>query len=235
VSIEKRAPGIRTRVLLLTSLVLMIAGTTASSLYIIRSRLRQQVRSTLEMDLDHSVETFQDLESGRVSALERENALMADEPKLKALMTTNDPRTIADDAVGFWETSGNDLFALADGDHRIQAADAKGEASPDGLKRDLQASIADPSKHYLLSDGRLFEYSVQPLYFGSKANGTLLGYVISGFAIDSNFLREVGRGAGAEATFFAGDAVTVSTLPEGRQNALRNMSRSPQKTVIPPL
>jgi hypothetical protein len=155
VSIEKRAPGIRTRVLLLTSLVLMIAGTTASSLYIIRSRLRQQVRSTLEMDLDHSVETFQDLESGRVSALERENALMADEPKLKALMTTNDPRTIADDAVGFWETSGNDLFALADGDHRIQAADAKGEASPDGLKRDLQASIADPSKHYLLSDGRL--------------------------------------------------------------------------------
>jgi signal transduction histidine kinase len=128
--------------------------------------------------------------------------------------------------VGFWETSGNDLFALADGDHRIQAANAKGEANPDALKRDLQAAIADPSKHYLLSDGRLFEYSVQPLYFGSNMNGTLLGYVISGFAIDSSFLREVGRGAGAEAAFFAGDAVTISTLPEDRQNALRDMSRS---------
>jgi signal transduction histidine kinase len=226
VSIEKRTPGIRTRVLLLTSLVLVIAGTTASSLYIIRNRLHQQVRSTLEMDLGHSVETFQDLEAGRLAALGRENALMADEPKLKALMTTNDPRTIADDAVGFWETSGNDLFALADGDHRIQAANAKGEANPDALKRDLQAAIADPSKHYLLSDGRLFEYSVQPLYFGSNMNGTLLGYVISGFAIDSSFLREVGRGAGAEAAFFAGDAVTISTLPEDRQNALRDMSRS---------
>jgi signal transduction histidine kinase len=222
---EKRTPGIRTRVLLLTSLVLIIAGTTASSLYIIRSRLRQQVRSTLETDLDHSVETFQDLEAGRLAGLERENALMADEPKLKALMTTNDPRTIADDAVGFWQTSGNDLFALADGDHRIQAANAKGEASPDALKRDLQAVIADPSKHYLLSGGRLFEYTVQPLYFGSKANGTLLGYVISGYAIDSSFLREVGRGAGAEATFFAGDAVTVSTLPEDRLSSARLRSR----------
>ena len=229
VPIEKRTPGIRTRVLLLTSLVLIIAGTTASSLYIIRSRLRQQVRSTLEMDLSHSVETFQDLEAGRLAALGRENALMADEPKLKALMTTNDPRTIADDAVGFWETSGNDLFALADGDHRIQAANAKGEANPDALKRDLQAVIADPSKHYLLSDGRLFEYSVQPLYFGSKASGTLLGYVISGFAIDSSFLREVGRGAGAEAAFFAGDSVTVSTLPEDRLASIRAKTRMIQQ------
>jgi signal transduction histidine kinase len=225
VSIEKRTPGIRTRVLLLTSLLLIIAGTTASSLYIIRSRLSQQVRSTLEMDLGHSVETFQDLEAGRLAALEREDALMADEPKLKALMTTNDPRTIADDAVGFWKISGNDLFALADGDHRVQAACEKGQENPDGLRRDLQAAIADPSKHYLLSGGRLFEYSVQPLYFGSKMDGTLLGYVISGFAIDSSFLREVGRGAGAEATFFAGDAVTISTLPEDRQYALRDMSR----------
>ena len=215
--------------LLLTSLVLIIAGTTASSLFIIRNRLHQQVRSTLEMDLAHSVETFQDLEAGRLSALERENALMADEPKLKALMTTNDPRTIADDAVDFWKISGNDLFALADGDQRVQAAYAKSQVNPDTLKRDLQAAIADPTKHYLLSGGRLFEYSVQPLYFGSRANGTLLGYVISGYAIDSSFLREVGRGAGAEATFFAGDAVTVSTLPEDRQYALRAMPRSIQQ------
>ncbi len=225
-SIEMRTPGIRTRVLLLTSLILVIAGTTASSLYIIRSRLRQQVRSTLEMDLSHSVETFQDLEAGRLAALEHENALMADEPKLKALMTTNDPRTIADDAVGFWKTSGNDLFALADGDHRVQAADAQGVANAEILQRDLQTVITDPSKHYLLTDGRLFEYSVQPLFFGSRTSGTLLGYVVSGYAIDSSFLRQVGRGAGAEAAFFAGDAVTVSTMAEDKQSALRAVAQS---------
>jgi len=231
VSIEKHTPGIRTRVLLLTSLVLIIAGTTASSLYIIRSRLSQQVRSTLAMDLGHSVETFQDLEAGRLAALERENALMAALPSLKALMTTNDSQTIADDAVDFWKTSGNDLFALADGDHRVQAAYAQGSVNPAILRRDLQAVITDPSKHYLLSDGRLFEFSVQPIYFGSRANGTLLGYVISGYAIDSDFLREVGRGAGAEAAFFAGDAVTVSTLPKDKQYALRAAAQSLQQNA----
>jgi len=229
VSIEKRAPGIRTRVLLLTSLVLIIAGTTASSLYIIGSQLRRQVHANLEADLGHSVETFQDLEAGRLAALERENALMAALPSLKALMTTNDPRTIADDAADFWKISGNDLFALADSDRRVQAAYAQGAGNTDALKRDLQTAIVDPSKHYLLSDGRLFEYSVRPLYFGSPAAGTLLGYVISGFAIDRGFLREVGRGAGADAAFFERDAVIVSTLSNEKSAALRGMASSLQR------
>jgi signal transduction histidine kinase len=80
-----------------------------------------------------------------------------------------------------------------------------------------------------LSGGRLFEYSVQPLYFGSPKEGILLGYVIGGYAIDRGFLREVGRGAGAEAAFLARDSVIVSTLPNERQSALREMASSPQR------
>ena len=223
-SVIGHGPGIRTRVLLLTSLVLIIAGTTASSLFIITSRLRSQVRANLEEDLRHSVETFQDLEAGRLAALERENALMAALPSLKALMTTNDSRTITDDAVDFWKTSGNDLFALADADHRILAVNAIGitnATASASLMHDLQALIANPAKHYVLSNGHLFEYSIRPLYFGSAASGTLLGYVISGYAIDHGFLQEVGRGAGAEAAFFSGSNITVSTLPKEKQEKLQ--------------
>ncbi|MFY9853489.1 MAG: HAMP domain-containing sensor histidine kinase, partial [Terracidiphilus sp.] len=210
----------------MTSLVLVIAGTTASSLYIIRNRLQNQVQSNLEADLGHSVETFQDLEARRVAALERENALMAGLPSLKALMTTNDPRTVADDAVDFWKTSGNDLFALEDSGHSVQAAYAAGVANTNTLRRNLEDAIGDPSKHYLLSDGRLFEYSVHPIYFGSAAHGTLLGYVISGFAIDPGFLSEVGRGAGADAAFITDHAIVVSTLPTDKQFALENIVSS---------
>ena len=93
---SKEGQGIRTRVLLLTSLVLIIAGTTASSLLIVRSRLQHHVQETLDADLRHSVETFQDLEAHRRSALEQEISLLASLPSLKALMTTSDARTIAD-------------------------------------------------------------------------------------------------------------------------------------------
>jgi signal transduction histidine kinase len=222
----RHGQGIRTRVLLLTILVLIIAGTTASSLFLIRSRLAAQVRANLDEDLQRSVETFQDKEAERVTALERENALMAALPSLKALMTTSDLRTIADDSVEFWKTSGNDLFALADTDDRVLAINARDIARPDNLKEALQNALPDATRHYLLSDGHLFEYSVRPLYFGSQSSGTLLGYVISGFAIDSAFLRAIGRGAGAEAAFVSNNRIAVSTLPRAKESGMQSNSAS---------
>jgi len=220
---NKEGPGIRTRVLLLISLVLIIAGTTASSLLIVRSRLQQHVQETLDADLRHSVETFQDLEAHRRTALEQEISLLASLPSLKALMTTSDARTIADDAVDFWKTSGNDLFALADANNRLLSANAQGEGNAGRLKSDLQAVIGDPSRHYLLSGGRLYEYSVRPLYFGSATNGTLLGYVVSGYAVDHRLLQEVGRGAGAEAAFVTGKDIVASTLAKEKRDLLQEM------------
>ena len=220
---RKDGSGIRTRVLLLIMLVLIIAGTSASSLLIVRNRLQHHVQETLAADLQHSNETFQDLEADRRLTLEKESSLLASLPSLKALMTTSDPRTITDDAVDFWKTSGNDLFALADAEGRILSANARATKNNDELKHDLQGVIADPAKHYLLSGGVLYEYSVQPLYFGTAENGTLLGYVISGYTIDHQFLAEVGRGAGAEAAFVAGGEILGSTLSKEKRDALRGM------------
>jgi signal transduction histidine kinase len=220
---SKEGQGIRTRVLLLTSLVLIIAGTTASSLLIVRSRLQHHVQETLAADLRHSVETFQDIEAHRRSVLEQESSLLASEPRLKALMTTSDPRTIADGAVDLWKISGNDLFALIDANGQAMSANAQSENNTEQLKSDLQAVIGDPSRHYLLSGGRLYEYSVRPLYFGSAASGTLLGYVVSGYAVDHRLLREVGRGAGAEAAFVSGRDIVASTLAKEKRDLLQGM------------
>ena len=225
-SMAKNGPGIRTRVLLLISLVLIVAGTTASSLFIVRSRLRQQVRGNLSADLQHSVETFHDLALLRLSALERESALLASLPSLKALMTTNDARTIADDARDFWKISANDLFGLADADSHVIVVEAQGAENTDTLRRDMQAAVGHPSRRYLLSGGQLYEYSVRPLYFGSDKNGTLLGYVISGYAVDQRFLLEIGRGAGAEAAFVAANTIAVSTVPPAKQEVLQQQVSS---------
>jgi signal transduction histidine kinase len=213
--------GVRMRAMLLASLIVVIVGTTTASLLIVRTRMRQQVTANLADDLSRSVKTFQNIEAQRLTALQRENALLADLPNLKALMTTNDQRTIEDDAIEFWRLSGNDLFALADNDGHIVAAYTKGTAATEDLSRDLESLISTPAKHYLLSGGRLFESSVRPLYFGSEKDGTLLGYVVSGYAIDQNFLREVGQGAGAEATFVASGKVVASTLPLDKRNSLQ--------------
>src|ERR1700752_1257331 len=80
---RKDGPGIRTRVLLLTLLVLIIAGTTASSLLIVRNRLQRHVQDDLAADLQHSNETFQDIETNQRLALQKESSLLASIPNLK--------------------------------------------------------------------------------------------------------------------------------------------------------
>ena len=111
--------GTSTRWMLLAGLVLVIASITLSSLLVIGHRMHQQVLNDFSENLDHSVETFQSFERQRLAALVRENALLADLPKLKAVMTTSDERTIADDAVEFWKAGDFDLFALASSDGHV--------------------------------------------------------------------------------------------------------------------
>lgn len=224
-SVLSDSRGVRTRFLLLASLLLIVAATTFSSLFIIRSRLQQRAREMLASELQNSVATFQDLEARRLSTLERENALLASLPSLKALMTTSDAATIADGSIDFWRTSGNDLFALAAPDGTILAANARGLDAAI-LKQDLQHAIQNPLRHYLISNGHLYGYSVRPLYFGTERTGTLLGYVIGGYAIDHQLLLQIGRGAGSEAAFLTQDGTSVTTLKKDQRDSLQRIAPS---------
>jgi hypothetical protein len=103
--------GVSTRLMLVSALMLVIVSVTFSSLLVIGNRMRQQVLKDFSEDLSHSVETFQSFQAQQLAALQRENALLADLPSLKALMTTSDERTIADGAVEFWKVGGNGLYA----------------------------------------------------------------------------------------------------------------------------
>jgi signal transduction histidine kinase len=204
--------GVRTRVLLVAAMALVIAAVTLASLLLVRHQLGIQVNNDLSKDLIHSVSTFQDLQAQRLNALDRENALLADLPYLKALMTTSDSRTIEDGGVEFWKVSGNDLFALADREDRVVAAYVDGPHSDIALRADLHNLFTSSTIHYLVSGGRLYACSVRPLYFGSKQNGTLLGHVISGFAIERDMVRQIGQATATDATFTSGGVPLASTL-----------------------
>lgn len=212
--------GVRTRALLLAAMALVIAIATLASLLLIRHRLLNEVTQGLSANLARSVRTFQDLQAQRLNALDRENTLLADLPTLKALMTTNDARTIENGAVEFRNVSGNDLFALADMESRVVVAFGNSTFPNGQLAADLQAVLSSPGTLYLVSGNRLFACSVRPLYFGTEASGALLGYVISGFAIDRSLVEEIGRTTMVDATFISDGRVLSSTLPPPMQASL---------------
>ncbi len=192
---------------------------TGLVLILIQHRLRAQVIDDFSVDLEHSVVTFQNLQAERFDALNRENALLAELPTLKALMTSGDRLTIQDGAVEFWQLSGEDLFALADSAGNIVAVYTSAGSPDASLHRALQALIASSNHHYLVVGNSLYDCSLRPLYFGSDRDGTLLGYVISGNSIERT-VGQISGPTGVHATF-------VSDGQRSRQHANQTRPRHP--------
>jgi signal transduction histidine kinase len=221
--------GARTRVLLILAMSLITTGTTLISMLAIRRPLQNLIAQNLSSDLLHSLASFESIQALQLAALDRENALLADLPSLKALMTTSDERTIADGGVEFWKVSGNDLFALADRDGRVETAYIKGGAADAAFRTELAKFVRLRKAAYLVSGKRLYVCSVHPLYFGSESEGTLLGFVISGYAIDHEAVERLSGATNVQALFRSGDR-NLSGSVEGRPAIPSAPPESPQQT-----
>jgi signal transduction histidine kinase len=219
--------GIRTRVLLVAAMAVIIATATFASLLTIRHRLENVLTASVSSDLMRSIATFESMQAQRMAALDRENALLADLPSLKALMTTSDDRTIEDGAIEFWKVGGNDLFALADRDGRIVAAYAGRSSASSTLRADLVSALGPSPRTYVISGDNLFATSVRPLFFGSAANGTILGYVISGFAIDRTTIGQLSNATSVDAMFLSRNRMLAGSLPPSFNSSLAAHPISP--------
>lgn len=220
----RRRAGIRTHVLLMIAVALVITVATSVSLLLVRHRLQKQITDDLASDLNHSVITFQELQAVRFELLERENALLADLPTLKALMTSSDDLTIQDGAVEFWSLSGDDLFALADSHGRVIASYTKTAIPDPAVIPALDIMLANSGKRYLISDKALYACSVRPLYFGEEGSGTLLGYVVTGVSLERT-VRQISLPTSVEASFMSTGAVLATTLDPGLQEQLIGNSK----------
>ncbi len=190
---NNRPNGVPTRTMLVTALIPVITSVTFSSLLVVRSRVQHQVLAEFCGDLKRSAGIFGASEAQRLAALRRVNALLAEPPSLKALMTTAETTTITDGAARFWQISDSDFFALADSDGHLVTVYTRGAPPGEELEEALPRVLGVDDRRFLVADDRLFEYSVQPLSFGNAETGTLLGYVITGYVVDSALVHESTR------------------------------------------
>jgi signal transduction histidine kinase len=213
---------LRMRTTLLVPLLVVSFSWTVVSLLILQVIVQQQTRADLMSDLHHSVATYQNLQRERSGMLSRESALLADLPTLKALMTSNDTRTIEDEGADFWKTSGSDLFGLFSPDGHLVAVYREG-APPDHATAELlmQPHIDARKPFYLVLDGKLYEVAIQPLVFGARESGTELGFVAVGYAIDKQVAQVVSEAAAAEVAFSADGTIVAGTLQPEIQKQLQ--------------
>lgn len=218
----------RMRTTLMVSLLAVSLGLTATCLLIIRFSVGREIQRGLDADISHSLITFRNVTDQRNQMLAREAALLADLPSLKALMTTQDRQTIQDGSEGFWRTSGSDFFALAATDGKLFTYTNRGPLLDESrVTRGVDDCMAIPKETCLVAiDDRLYQMSIQPLYFGPAANGSQLGWVVIGYAVDHQVARQISDVATAEVVFLIDGQISATTLPSERRAGFREQSDS---------
>jgi signal transduction histidine kinase len=203
---------LRTRFLL--SMVLITSGLTALSLLAVRQSMQSHVREGIVQDLRNSVTTFQNFQHDREVMLTHSAELVAYLPITRAIMTAHDPATIQDASRDVWQLTGSDLLVLADRNGKVAALHTKSQGlTREAAQKYFERSLnEEDSSHWWFGAHHLYQTFVQPVYFGSKTEGPLLGFLIIGYEIDDRLAREVSKVSASQVAFSYGDEIVATTL-----------------------
>src|SRR5215467_3246664 len=103
---------IRLRTKFLFSLILTTAALTATSLLIVQSYAGKHACQDIYEQVENSLLTFQQFAQQRQKMLAQSAEIVASQPNIKALMTTQHSPTIQDASSEFSAMAGADLFLL---------------------------------------------------------------------------------------------------------------------------
>ena len=205
---------LRTRFLL--SMVLITAGLTTTSLLLVRRSVESNVRQSIAVNLRNSVSAFQDFRHERENMLTSDVALLADLPITRAIMTSADPVTIQDASQAVSQIAGSDLFVMVDRSGKVVAMHTKTPGfTQESAEKYFQQSLDEDrgeSSHWWLGEHHLYQTFIQPIYRGSRTDGTLLGFLVIGYEINDRLAAQVSKVASSQVAFSCGNEIVGTTL-----------------------
>jgi signal transduction histidine kinase len=195
-------------------MLLITAGLTTTSLLVVQHSVQNNVRQSIGVNLRNSVSTFENFQHEREGMLTRSAELLADLPFTRALMTSTDPVTIQDASQSVWQIAGSDLFVLVDRSGKVVALHTRtpGFTTETAEKYFHQSLNEEDSSHWWFGEHHLYQAFVQPIYFGSKADGRLLGFLVIGYDVGDRVARQVSKVAASQVAFSYGNEVVATTL-----------------------
>ncbi|MEO8727684.1 MAG: ATP-binding protein [Acidobacteriaceae bacterium] len=221
--------SLRLRSQLLFAMLAVLATLGAATLLVVRHLVYSSVAQQVSEGSAASIQIFKNIQRERELQLTRSASMISELPILKALLTTHDPATIQDSSGSFWNLSGADLFILTGPHSEVLTAHARAA--------EIQRAAAAASYENVISSGRptwfhdfghLFWLFSSPVMTGGPEDERLVGYVIVGYDIDSEFARQLSQTVGSDIALSAGNDndLLASTLQPHQQVALRQLLRA---------
>ncbi len=206
------------RTTILVCVLGLIAGILVPVAAIVDGMLERDARESLSKDLRRAGTVLEDLQSYRQDQLASQTAVTAEEPRVKAVVATEDiePATVLDVAIELERAMGSDIFVVTDGDGRLLADTADPEAQGHDLSQLPLVARALEQGHAAAiwtDDTRIYQMQAQRLAFGSE----VVGGLVVGYAIDDRVATTVRRQTGASVMVLK-DGALQAAAPTGSED-----------------
>ena len=230
-SFPAKVANLRLRTKLLLSFVLLSAGLTCATLFVVRQSAQVQVQHQVEQDARNATLTFQVMERQQQMALSRKADLLAS----LAYMRNGDRTAIDDASEDPWKSDDCNMFALADKKGKIVSLHSTNPVFPIPVAEEmLRRSLSNGSTSgWWIDDKNVYQVVLQRFYEGAPGKGTLLGTVVVGRSMDARAAGEFGRITSSQVLFRYGQGAVVSTLSALReQEVLRQFQDEPTREQV---
>lgn len=194
--------------------LLLVAAVLGATIGTIAMVFNRSTKDRLAEESDRSREVARDLHTERQSLYQQECRVVAEEPRLKAVVATEDVarETILDAVRTLAQTLNAGVFVIVDAEGRLIADSAAPEAAGFDMtdRPVIKTALADgEGAGVWVADKQAFQVSACRLEFGQRVVGAL----VVGHAIDDAFADTVARHTGG-ALVVAVDSQPLTLMPK---------------------
>ncbi len=228
--------SLRSRIFLTSALLAVLSIGVA--IYIVSVNVTTEAENALQRDITATGRLVEQLRTRSADTYTMMARLIADGPRLKAAVYTNDPATVQDEVAKDYQAQVKSSLLLVTGrDGRVLAT--VGAQPPEASVVASQPSVRDAragheSFSLLAWDKGILELVTVPIPIGLK-NPEILGTLSVGFLLDDAFADQLKAMTGSEVAFGVDGQILATTLPREDRPALaellRRAERSPNVTL----
>jgi signal transduction histidine kinase len=205
--------SLRSRIFLASALLTVLA--IGAAVYLVNVRVSEEAERTLQRELVSTAALVDQLRTTRTETFAQMARFIADAPKVKAAVDTNDPPTVQDIANGYQDQLKSNLLLVTNKNGEVLAM--IGTASRSALvaagQPAIRAALTGRETFSLLPQpGGVLQFMTVPIAIG-LTQPEILGTLSVGFLLDNTVAAQLKDVTGSDIAFGMNGHVLAATLP----------------------
>ena len=226
--------SLRGRIFLASALLAVLSIGVA--IYLVNVRVTREAEGRLQREIVMTAAVVDELRTSRTQTFAQMARFVADAPKVKAAVDTNDPPTVQDVANGYREQLGSSVLLVTSKTGRVLASLGASTRSVASMADQATVRAALEGREafgLLLQPDGILQVVSEPITIG-LTSPEILGTLSVGFLIDNALAAQLKTITGSDVAFGVDGRVFASTLPRDSDAEIAPLLRSSETTSREP-